>query len=60
MPCWRKGGYRAVIYAYKLQRFDPTWKGLSRRELQQKLRAQLEVKDDPKLRVASTASAARY
>lgn len=48
-------GYRATIYTYKLQLFDPTWLNLECRSLQQKLRAQMMVKDDPKLHQASEA-----
>jgi len=48
-------GYRAAIYTYKLQLFDPTWRTLQPREIQSKLLAQAEVKDDPKLQVASKA-----
>ena len=46
-------GYRATIYTYKLQIFDPTWADLSRRELSAKLRAQLLFKHDPKLQFAT-------
>jgi len=46
-------GYRATIYSYKLQLFDPTWFRLNRAELQEKLRAQMRAKDDPKLHRAS-------
>jgi len=46
-------GYRAIIYSYKLQLFDPTWFRLKRAELQEKLREQMRVKDDPKLQLAS-------
>lgn len=48
-------GYQATIYTYKLQLFDPTWLGLEPQALQQKLRAQMAVKDDPKLLQASEA-----
>ncbi len=48
-----KRGYRATIYSYKLQLFDPTWAGLRRRELMAKLRAQAEYKQDEKLLVAT-------
>ena len=46
-------GYRATIYTYKLQLFDPTWAGLNNDELADKLRAQLRYKEDPKLKVAT-------
>jgi hypothetical protein len=47
-------GYRALIYTYNLQVFDPTWfeDGVDIRE---RLRAQMEAKDDPKLRMATEA-----
>ena len=48
-------GYRATIYTYKLQLFDPTWVDLSTAELSDKLRAQSRFKHDPKLRVATEA-----
>jgi hypothetical protein len=46
-------GYLATIYSYKLQLFDPTWFNLGGAALQQKLRAQMRVKKDPKLHQAS-------
>jgi len=46
-------GYRATIYTYKLQLFDPTWNGLSSRDLGEKLRSQLLFKRDPKLQAAT-------
>jgi len=46
-------GYRATIYTYKLQIFDPTWATLDSTTLAEKLRAQLEHKHDPKLHVAT-------
>ncbi|MEZ4484635.1 MAG: C39 family peptidase [Syntrophotaleaceae bacterium] len=48
-------GYRATIYTYKLQIFDPTWSDLPREVLAEKLRAQAAVKEDPKLQVATAA-----
>lgn len=49
-------GYRAVIYTYNLQVFDPTWFGPGARvDLAAKLKAQLAVKDKPKLAVATDA-----
>jgi len=48
-----RSGYRATIYSYKLQIFDPTWAGLSRRKLADKLRRQLEFKTDEKIRITS-------
>jgi len=48
-------GYRATIYTYKLQLFDPTWLTGPPAELPAKLRAQMAVKDDPRLHTASRA-----
>jgi Peptidase_C39 like family len=46
-------GYRATIYTYKLQLFDPTWLHLPAEALKAKLRAQLLFKDEPRLRAAT-------
>jgi hypothetical protein len=48
-------GYRALIYTYKLQLFDPTWLVPGGPELRERLRRQMEFKVDPKLRAASRA-----
>ena len=48
-------GYRAIIYTYKLQIFDPTWLLPGGVDLPAKLRAQMACKDDPKLHAASRA-----
>jgi hypothetical protein len=48
-------GYRALIYTYKLQLFDPTWLAAGAPDLREKLRRQMEFKKDPKLQVASRA-----
>jgi len=48
-------GYRATIYTYKLQLFDPTWIDLSATALADKLRTQASCKNDPKLLVATDA-----
>jgi hypothetical protein len=37
-------GYRATIIPYNLQFFDPTWAGISPREIGEKLKRQLDVK----------------
>lgn len=52
-----KRGYKAWIYTYNLQVFDPTWFNprLSRDELVQKLDAQMEAKKGAKLKVAIQA-----
>jgi len=47
-----KRGYRATIYTYNLRIFDPTWFEPSRRDIAERLRAMLEVRDKPKLRLA--------
>jgi len=48
-------GYDAEIYSYNLQIFDPTWSGLDRDALIDKLRRQMDIKTDPKFRIASQA-----
>ncbi len=48
-------GYRATIYTYKLQLFDPTWLSGPGTNLPAKLRAQMACKEDPKLHAASRA-----
>jgi hypothetical protein len=48
-------GYRASIYTYKLQLFDPSWLLPNGPDIQDRLRAQMAAKDDPKLHVASRA-----
>ena len=40
-------GYRAKIYSYNLQLFDPTWFGLDRSEICERLKAQRAFKDNP-------------
>lgn len=51
-----KRGYRATIYTYNLQMFDPTWfTWPSPPNLRQKLASQMEVKTSPQLRYASKA-----
>lgn len=48
-------GYRAVIYSYNLQLFDPTWFPNRDSALADLLKAQLAHKNDPKLREATYA-----
>ena len=48
-------GYQAKIYTWNLQVFDPTWFLPGAPSLESKLRAQMAVKDDPKLLTASRA-----
>lgn len=47
-------GYRATVYTYNLQVFDPSWFS-DAIDLKQKLLAQAEVKKAPKLRTATRA-----
>ncbi len=46
-------GYRATIYTYNLQLFDPTWFGPQAGDLRRKLAEQVDVKADVKLREAT-------
>lgn len=48
-------GYRATIYSYKLQLFDPSWFVPNGPDIAERLEAQLKVKDDPKLQIATRA-----
>ncbi len=49
-------GYRATIYTYNLQIFDPTWFAPGAKvDLAAKLKAQMAVKEKPKLAVATEA-----
>lgn len=48
-------GYRATIYTYNLQLFDPSWFVPEPVDLGQKLRQQLKYKRSDRLRVATTA-----
>lgn len=48
-------GYRATIFTYELQLFDPTWFRPGGPDISERLAAQMAVKDDPKLHVASRA-----
>jgi hypothetical protein len=48
-------GFRATIYTYKLQVFDPTWFLPGRADMSVRLRAQMQYKKDPKLSAASQA-----
>jgi hypothetical protein len=51
----QKRGYRATIYTYNVQIFDPTWFELSRDAIVGKLHAQAEAREDEKLRAATRA-----
>ena len=51
-------GYRATIYPYNLRVFDPTWFGLSREGLLDKLEARAAIVPGRKLRAAVEAYAA--
>ena len=46
-------GYRATIYTYNLQVFDPTWFIDDRYDLTQRLEAQRQAKEDEKLHIAT-------
>jgi len=48
-------GYRATIYSYHLNVFDPTWFNLPADQLRAKLKAQLAYKKQAKLRLATRA-----
>jgi len=50
-----KRGYQAELYTCNLQLFDPTWFVEGGVNLAEKLEAQLEYKQDPKLRRATVA-----
>lgn len=46
-------GYDAVVYTYDLKLFDPTWFLPGKADIRERLEAQMRVKEDPKLKVAS-------
>lgn len=46
-------GYRVTLFTYNLHLFDPTWALLPVPDLTARLKAQAEVKKDPKLRIAT-------
>ena len=48
-------GYRARIYSYNLQIFDPTWFSRSSTTMQARLKEQRTFKKDPRLRTATDA-----
>jgi len=48
-------GYRAKLYTFNLQVFDPTWFALGAPAIEERLTAQMEVKRNPKVRTASKA-----
>jgi len=48
-------GYRATIYTYNVQVFDPTWFVDGAGDIRPKLRTQAEFKTKPKLRQATSA-----
>ncbi len=47
--------FKATIYAFNINIFDPTWFSLSSPELQEKLRRQFAARTEPKLRWATKA-----
>ncbi len=49
-------GYRAVLYSYNLEVFDPTWFRLTRREMAERMRRRIAAKPDrPRLETATRA-----
>lgn len=48
-------GYRATIYSYNLQVFDPTWFAPGSPDLRRRLEAQMQSKDAQKLHIATRA-----
>ena len=48
-------GYRAKLYTFNLQVFDPTWFRPGAPALQERLKTQMQVKKSPKMRPASKA-----
>lgn len=48
-------GYRATIFTYNLQVFDPTWFRLDSPPLADRIRAQMAVKDKVRLQISSRA-----
>lgn len=48
-------GYRAKLYTFNLQVFDPTWFASGAPAIEERLTAQMEVKRNPKVRTASKA-----
>lgn len=47
-------GYRATIYTYKMQLFDPTWLLPGGPDIRERLQAQMRYKDDPRLQAATS------
>lgn len=50
-----QSGFRATLYTYDLNVFDPTWFGLERDEMKARLAAQLKAKKDRRLAETSEA-----
>lgn len=50
-----KRGYRATIYTFKLQLFDPSWFQPGAADIAARLETQLTYKEDPKLHTATRA-----
>jgi hypothetical protein len=48
-------GYRAKLYTFNLQVFDPTWFASGAPAIEERLTAQMKVKKNPKVRTASKA-----
>jgi hypothetical protein len=50
-----KRGYKAIIYTYDLQVFDPSWFDLTTEEMKRRMLKQIEFKKDEKLQLATEA-----
>lgn len=48
-------GYRAILYTYNLNIFDPTWFELQSAKFRQKIERQAEIRQDPKAQSAARA-----
>jgi len=48
-------GYKATLYTYNLNVFDPTWFALTSRGLREKLKAQMAFKKQSKLQISTRA-----
>ncbi len=48
-------GYKATIYTYNLQVFDPTWFRVPGTDFEEKLKAQIDAVQKPRLQVSSRA-----
>ena len=48
-------GYRAKLYTFNLEVFDPTWFKLTAKEMRERLHRQMRAKNNPRIRAASKA-----